>query len=404
MDKIKNLTIRKSIVLYMAACLLISFFAGAVVMKAATHLQNYIWSKYMNEDEINTFIEINDKGYTAEIPRASRYEMSPLDDSVSEICDFFETYSILLCSILGTIFTVFLFYKNKIREPLYELTTASKAIAQNNLNFQIKYHNGDEFGRLCEQFERMRQQLEDNNRHMWKMIEEEKTLRAAVIHDISSPLAVMKGYQEMLLDLVSKEHADGISAGDKQEMQEMQEEGMNQMERLNRFIRAMRKVSSLEERKVEYETVSMTALTKEIETNLKIAEKREGKQSVLRRTVEEALLTVDSNMVLEVINNLLMNAFRYAKQQVTVDIKISGLELEVAVMDDGPGFSESADQVTKAYYHSNPQDELEHFGLGMYISRMYCEKHGGRLLVSNGIHGGGEVKAIFKMEKQNKQR
>lgn len=43
----------------------------------------------------------------------------------------------------------------------------------------------------------------------------------------------------------------------------------------------------------------------------------------------------------------------------------------------------------------HPQDDLEHSGLGMYISRVYCEKHGGRLAVGNAETGGAVVKAVF---------
>ena len=79
-----------------------------------------------------------------------------------------------------------------------------------------------------------------------------------------------------------------------------------------------------------------------------------------------------------------------------MEIRAEGRELKISVSDDGRGFTESQDQVTKAYYHSNPQDDLQHFGMGMYISRVYCEKHGGRLLASNNRDGGAVVKAVFK--------
>ena len=48
-------------------------------------------------------------------------------------------------------------------------------------------------GRLCREFERMRGQLAENNQQLWKMLEEEKALRAAIAHDIRSPLSVLEG-------------------------------------------------------------------------------------------------------------------------------------------------------------------------------------------------------------------
>lgn len=53
----------------------------------------------------------------------------------------------------------------------------------------------------------------------------------------------------------------------------------------------------------------------------------------------------------------------------------------MSIRDDGIGFQENIDRVTQAFYHENPQDDLKHFGMGMYISRIYCERHGGKLLI-----------------------
>ena len=70
--------------------------------------------------------------------------------------------------------------------------------------------------------------------------------------------------------------------------------------------------------------------------------------------------------------------------------------LKMSIRDDGIGFQENIDRVTQAFYHENPQDDLKHFGMGMYISRIYCERHGGKLLIKNVADGGAEVEAVFK--------
>ncbi len=38
------------------------------------------------------------------------------------------------------------------------------------------------------------------------MIDDEKALRNAIAHDIRSPLSILRGYQEMLLEFVSAEY------------------------------------------------------------------------------------------------------------------------------------------------------------------------------------------------------
>lgn len=59
-------------------------------------------------------------------------------------------------------------------------------IAEEDLDFHMAYENEDEMGMLCREFERMRGQLEENNRRLWQMIEDERDTRAAIAHDIRS--------------------------------------------------------------------------------------------------------------------------------------------------------------------------------------------------------------------------
>lgn len=39
--------------------------------------------------------------------------------------------------------------------------------------------------------------------------------------------------------------------------------------------------------------------------------------------------------------------------------------------------------------------QLKHSGMGMYISRLYCEKHGGQLLIENEKQSGAVITAVF---------
>lgn len=77
-------------------------------------------------------------------------------------------------------------------------------IAEEDLDFHMAYENEDEMGMLCREFERMRGQLEENNRRLWQMIEDERVLRAAIAHDIRSPLAIMRDIRKCFWNLFRK--------------------------------------------------------------------------------------------------------------------------------------------------------------------------------------------------------
>lgn len=135
---------------------------------------------------------------------------------------------------------------------------ASQMIAEEDLDFHMAYENEDEMGMLCREFERMRGQLEENNRRLWQMIEDERVLRAAIAHDIRSPLAIMRGYQEMLLEFVPEDMLDQENDGDVKG-------GMLQIERMNHFIDSMRKMTKLEERELNCSVVDIRQLINQIE-------------------------------------------------------------------------------------------------------------------------------------------
>lgn len=387
MDKIRNLSVRKTILLYLILSLLISFLLSAYITWAASKVQQQIWWKYTDEDTYFTAIEIENEGYMVQIPRPGSYEMGRIDHGISEACDFLQTYSVLVFSVVGSCVCVFLFYRNKLKKPIEELEMASQRIADNDLNFRITYENRDELGHLCHEFDRMRGQLEKNNRKLWHIIEDERALRSAIAHDIRSPLSVLKGYQEMLIDYFPN------GTIDKEKAVEMLQEGMKQIRRMDVFIDSMQKMNSLEHRTMKAEQISSVQLEKEIQKELDILGKEKRVHLSVYKTDE--IFCGDQEVIMEVLENLLSNAIRYAREQIDIKVFLTAELLTLSVQDDGNGFLENAEKVTSAFHQINIKDSLTHTGLGMYLARLYCEKHGGKLLLDNEKSGGAIVTAVF---------
>ena len=107
-------------------------------------------------------------------------------------------------------------------------------------------------------------------------------------------------------------------------------------------------------------------------------------------------------MLFQVYENLLSNAGRYAQKQVWARAALEDGWLSLTVGDDGPGFPPAAlKRAAEPYYRADkslsPQGEL-HFGLGLYICRSLCEKHGGSLQTENSPAGGAKVTARFLVQ------
>lgn len=390
MDKVKNLSIKKTIVLYMVISLTVCFFISAVIMRCSIEIQNEIWWKYVDYEKYFQMADGEGIRYMSDVPRPDSNEMEPFDHGVSELCDFLQTFTVLILSVLGSIVAVFLFYKNKLRVPIEELEFASRKISQDDLEYHITYENKDEMGTLCREFERMREQLAENNRKLWKIIEEEKALSAAIAHDIRSPLTILKGYQEMLREYLSGEDADMDKAV------KMLEESEKQIQRMDTFVETMRKMSSLDKRELISEEITGEQLKKEIQAEINIFERQSGICLILFHEETGDGFYGDKEVILEVTENLLSNALRYARQQIEIRLSVTREEVRICVKDDGMGFGKNIEEVTKLFYQQNMKDSLKHAGLGMYISRLYCEKHGGRLLLENEVSAGAVITAVFR--------
>ena len=364
-----------------------SFVLSAYVAWAASKVQEQIWWKYTDEDTYFAAVEMENDGYKVQIPRPDSWEMSRMDYGASEVCDFLQTYTILIFSVVGSCVSVFLFYKNKLKKPIEELEMASQRIADNDLDFRITYENRDELGHLCHEFDRMRGQLEENNRKLWHIIEDERALRSAIAHDIRSPLSVLKGYQEMLIDYFP----NGMI--DREKAVEMLQEGMKQIRRMDVFIDSMQKMNSLEHRTLKAEPISLAQLEKDIQGELDIL----GKEKRINLSVckTDEIFCGDQEVIMEVLENLLSNAIRYSKEQIEIKVSLTSELLKLSVQDDGNGFLEDTEKVTSAFHQKNIKDSLTHTGMGMYLARLYCEKHGGKLLLGNEKSGGAIVTAVF---------
>lgn len=392
MEKIRNMSFRKSIVLYVAIALLLSFSLSIFIIYWAENVQKNIWSKYTDIEKMYENLMLLDKyGIDVDIKRTNSFEMNEREVFVSELCDFLTTWTVLILSLLFSLISILLFYRNKIKIPLKLLTDATELIALNDLDFTIDYHVTDEMGSLCQEFDRMRKQLQINNKEMWTMIEQQKDLRAAIAHDIRSPLTVMKGYQEMLIEDISNKDLD------RQKITEMLQSGMEQIERIHTFINTMKELSKLDDLQIKYENINSEQFINHIKMLLiTLCKKRNINWSFKEMNSPNEFMG-DFQIIMEVCDNLLSNAIRFAKESVKIEIEFCQDQLNIVVNDDGIGFLEDPSIVTKAYYHSNPEDDLNHCGLGLYLCKLYCQKHGGTLLLGNKETNGAYAKACFRI-------
>lgn len=391
MDKLRNLSIRKSIILYIFISLLVSLLLwGTAYGAAAFAVQMQSVREFEREETSDNSVYYDENLFG----RPDLYIGSEQGRFLLELCDFILVYGFLVFSVPGIVVAVLLFYRNKIQKPLQELKAASRQIEENNLDFHISYVNHDELGQLCAEFEKMRKELASNNQKMWHMVEAEKMLRAAIAHDIRTPLATLRGYQEMMLEFLP---GNTLS---QEKMEEMLREGIGQIDRINRFVENMRVLSGLESREAVWEQTSLKQLEAKIRISAGVLEAEYGRNVTFIPIYADKDFQADSGFVFEVAENLISNALRFANEKVLVHFFLEGESLTLEVEDDGKGYPQGFSlpediHQTKGLHQ---QSDLKHLGIGLYISRICCEKHGGKLTVENRSDGGGMARAIFRVK------
>lgn len=287
-----------------------------------------------------------------------------------------------VCLGLGAL----VFYLRKIRGPFHALNRAVAQISAGDLDFRVEYEGLDEFGRLCQAFETMRQELEKNNRKMWNAMEERRRLNSAFAHDLRTPLTVMRGYTELLQDIMAGKADSGG------EMKIPIQAISAQVARLSNFADTMSSLQRLEDYEPSRRYRSASALT-EMTSQMAAALFPRG-QAEVRSALAEQDYLLDDEALAQICENVLANAARYAREKVVISLAQEEEYLVITVEDDGAGFTaKDLSNATLAYYRGGKSQigDLSHFGLGLYISSILAEKLGGCLSLANRAEGGAKV-------------
>lgn len=295
----------------------------------------------------------------------------------------------ILFFVAALLLTASLFYRWKLKKPLEILMDGANRIMKNDLDFTIAALSGDELGHLCIAFETMRQSLLRDNRELWRQMEERKRLNAAFSHDLRNPVTVLKGSAKMAKQCAADEKANTL------QLMENLIRIETYTDRIERYVETMSNVQRLEQVQLQKLTIDTCELIEELNQALFFAAQDSQKQLVFHSTIDADSVLLDKNMLLQITENLVSNALRFAKQTISVMLSVQADTLKLEVTDDGSGFpAELLKRGVQPFQKG--AEEIEHFGMGLYICNLLCQKHGGTLKIGNSVSG-AVVCAILKI-------
>lgn len=397
MEKVKLFrSLKWALMKYVSICVILSTIGILIIGFGTNELQDLYIEKYGDfSDDIAYVIKESQESTTFEIEQ-KHDNFVPFNDKTKMlhirywVISYAQYILIPLWILVCVYIPGLIFYKKELKKPISILQNASQKIADNQLDFKIEYNKKDELGDLCSAFEEMRCELYNNNREMWRSLEERKRLNSAFSHDLRTPLTVLKGYTEYL-----EKYVPGRKIPEEKILSVLSLMS-GQITRLEHYTQKMSDIQKLENIVPDIKEISSEKLFSMLnETgNLICAEKFK-----IDFPAENKIIYIDIELVMQVYENLISNALRYAHKSIKAECEICENVLKIVISDDGNGFSEEAlKNAAQPFFRDEKEPDKLHFGLGLYICRIICEKCGGKLTIEN-HEKGGKVTAEFLCKK-----
>jgi two-component system sensor histidine kinase BaeS len=271
-----------------------------------------------------------------------------------------------------------LYLTSRITRPVRRLSQVADDVAEGRRDVEIpRVPGGGEIGHLADRLREMTSRLSEAE-------ERERNFLMSVSHELRTPLTAIRGHVEALREgLVRDQGAslDVIAA---------------ETSRLERLVGDVLDLAKLDAHRF--------ALTREEVDMERVCERAYDAfgEEARRREIDyrhevgaRPVIVTDGDRVLQIITNLLSNAFRWTPDGGRIDLALSSANgtVAVAVGDTGPGIApEDRDRIFRAFWSRGGGGGT---GLGLAIARELAEALGGRLDLVSEVGKGSRFELVL---------
>lgn len=391
MGKIKTKSLRTSMAVTFLITICVTAMLSSITIFAANQVQHEILKKrYMTINSPDFQVDENTGNYILDIDN-NNITWQPLSrwDTVAYYGSYAAMVGLPVFYIaVGIGAAAAVYYRKKLREPITQLQNGVERIQEDNLDFHIEYDGDDELGRLCCSMEKMRGELRQKHKALWESLEQRKLLNASVSHDLRTPITVLKGY----LDYLEKNIPQDKLTEDMLLDTVLSMQGA--VNRLELYVESVRDIEKIQNIEIEKRSENVKLLLNELRSN--VQQLTGDKEIIISNNITIDKIQIDKGVFFRILENLLQNALRYAEKQVSINLSHKKDFLILTVKDDGKGFSAADLEKATTVFYSNDK-EKQHFGIGLSVCKILCEKHGGLLYVGNQKEKGACVTAKLKI-------
>jgi signal transduction histidine kinase len=231
-------------------------------------------------------------------------------------------------------------------------------------------------------------QVEDSNMKLNATLASIDTKFKTIVHDLKNPLGVIRGYAELLFD-------DSNDRGTVNQMATVIQRVSNDTLKLvGTVLETKSHANSSPEKFDLYETLVETCTFLE-----PIAAEKKQKISVDKIGTTFSLIA-EKRKVQDAIYNLVGNALKFSPREslIRVECVNSGTNIEVKIIDQGPGFSENDFEnlfISGKKLSAKPTGNEVSTGFGLFSAKQTVTNLGGTIEINNNFESGACVKVTF---------
>lgn len=299
-------------------------------------------------------------------------------ESVQESVKISSRFLVIVGSAVALLAGLFIwFWAKKFARPITELTDISKRMTE--LDFNARYSGksfneinvlGNHFNQMSHELETTISELKTANNELMK--DNEKKTRVDemrkefinnVSHELKTPIALIQGYAEGLLDNVNEDEAS---------REFYCEVIVDEAEKMNRMVQKLLTLNQLEfgNEQVVMERFELTGLIRGILQSSDILI-QQNRVDVYFDESAPVYVWGDEFMVEEVITNYLTNALNHVKYDRKIDIRIQEYQglIRVSVFNTGdPIPEEELEKIWIKFYKVDKARTREYGGSGIGLS------------------------------------
>jgi len=268
----------------------------------------------------------------------------------------------------------------RITGPVLALSDAADEVSKGRYDVEVpRVPGGGEIGHLADRFREMTARLAEAE-------ERERSFLMSVSHELRTPLTAIRGHVAALREgVVTDPEAIDASLGTVAE----------EAERLGRLVGDVLDLAKLDAHR-------FTVLTEEVDMG-RVLERafstfsEEARQRGIEYTSDAdsaPVIVSDGDRVLQIISNLLSNAFRWTPDGGRIDLALQTANgaVTVDVADSGPGISADArERIFRPFWSTDGRGT----GLGLPIASELAVALGGRIELQSEVGKGSRFRLVL---------